>query len=468
MTGRTLFDKIWQRHRIPGAGDGDALLRIDHHFIHDLVAGPALADLASRDRPVRHPESTFATVDHAVPSAPGRSGDGAALGGRFVREMRRRSAAAGIRMFDIGKSGQGIVHVMAPELGLTLPGMIVVCGDSHTCTHGGLGAIAFGIGSTEVVHVLATQTLRQKCPRTMRIRVEGILGRGVSAKDLILHLIGKLGTAAGRGFAVEYSGSAIRAMDVEARLTICNLSIELGAKIGLIAPDEVTFEYLAGREWAPKGADFERAVMDWRSLPSDSDAAFDIEHVCSTNEIAPQITWGTSPEDVLAIDDNIPDPDREPDSARKDHLRSALDYMGLTPGKPIAGTPIDWVFIGSCANSRLSDLRQAAQIVNGRKVARNVRAWVVPGSEMVKRAAQAEGLHEIFRRAGFEWREPGCSLCIAANGDSVGSGERCVSTSNRNFVGRQGIGARTHLASPATAAISALTGRISDVRSLMA
>jgi 3-isopropylmalate/(R)-2-methylmalate dehydratase large subunit len=463
---RTLFDKIWQRHCVQDLGAQVALLRIDRHYIHDLVAGPALADLAGRGRLVRRPEATFATMDHAVSCAPGRNSDGAALGARLVREMRRRSSAAGIRVFDLGEQGQGIVHVMAPELGLTLPGMLIVCGDSHTCTHGGLGAMAFGIGSSEVVQVLATQALRQKRPRTMRVRFEGALRHGVTAKDLVMHLIGKLGTAAGRGFAVEYSGSAIREMDIEARLTICNLSIELGAKIGLIAPDDVTFNYLAGREWAPAGADFERAVADWRQLPSELDAAYDVEHVSNAGEIAPQITWGTSPEDVLPIDGRIPDPDREADAGRRSRMRAALEYMGLIPGEPIAGTPVNWVFIGSCANSRLSDLRLAARIVEGRKVARDVRAWVVPGSEMVKRAAQSEGLHDTFLRAGFEWREPGCSLCIAANGESVPAGERCVSTSNRNFVGRQGRGARTHLASPATAAIAALTGCISDVRAV--
>jgi 3-isopropylmalate/(R)-2-methylmalate dehydratase large subunit len=464
MAAQTLFDKIWQRHVIEANPQGSSLLRIDRHYIHDLVAGPALADLRGRDRTVAHPELTFATPDHAISSAPGRDRDPAALGGRFIRQMRKETAAAGIRMFDIGKPGQGIVHVMAPEMGLTLPGMLIVCGDSHTCTHGGLGAIAFGIGSSEVVHVLATQALRQMRPRTMRVSFEGVLARGVFAKDLILHLIGKLGTAGGRGFAVEFAGSAIRSMDVEARLTVCNLSIEFGAKMGFIAPDETTFQYLEKRPWAPHGSDFDHAVLDWSRLPSDPDSTFDVEHVIHAQDIAPQVTWGTSPEDVIAIDANIPDPDLQSDPQRRARMHAALDYMGLQPRTPLAGTPVDWVFIGSCANSRLSDLREAARVIEGRTVASSVRAWVVPGSEMVKRSAEAEGLDKVFRRAGFEWREPGCSLCIAANGDSVGPGQRCVSTSNRNFVGRQGKGARTHLASPATAAACALTGRISDAR----
>jgi 3-isopropylmalate/(R)-2-methylmalate dehydratase large subunit len=460
----TLFEKIWQSHCVRELGPDMALLRIDRHFIHDLVAGPALQDLSARGLLVRRPEATFATIDHAVSCAPGRNTDAAALGMRQIRELRSRTAAAGIRAFDLGQPGQGIVHVMAPELGLTLPGTLIVCGDSHTCTHGGLGAIAFGIGSSEVVQVLAAQALRQKRPRTLRVRFEGSCSEDVVAKDLILHVIGALGTAAGRGFAVEYAGSTIEGMDVEARLTLCNLSSELGAKIGLIAPDDTTYNYLAGREWAPAGADFERAVADWRRLPSDPDAEYDCEHVFNAGEIAPQVTWGTSPEDVLPIDGRIPDPDAETNAERKGHSRAALEYMGLIPGHPIAGTPIDWVFIGSCANGRLSDLRQAASVAAGHKVAPGVRAWVVPGSELVKRAAVQEGLDEIFLQAGFEWREPACSLCIAANGESVPAGQRCVSTSNRNFMGRQGQGARTHLASPATAAASALAGCISDVR----
>jgi 3-isopropylmalate/(R)-2-methylmalate dehydratase large subunit len=380
--------------------------------------------------------------------------------------MRRATARSGIRMFDLGSAEQGIVHVMGPEQGLTLPGSLIVCGDSHTCTHGGFGALAFGIGSSEVGHVLATQTLRQRRPKTMRLRFEGRLGRGITAKDMILHAIGKLGTAAGRGFAVEYAGSAVRALTPDARLTLCNLSIEMGAKIGMVAPDDSIYAYLAGRTFSPAGAMFERAVEHWRSLPSDEGAVFDREERIDVAEIAPQITWGTSPQDVLPIDGRAPDPAGEPDAERRQSMQRALDYMGLAPGQALAGTPIDWVFIGSCANSRLSDLREAAQVARGRHVAAGVRAWVVPGSEETKRLAEAEGLHRQFTDAGFEWRSPGCSMCLAANGELVPPGQRSVSTSNRNFVGRQGPGARTHLASPAMAAAAAVAGHLVDVRRL--
>jgi 3-isopropylmalate/(R)-2-methylmalate dehydratase large subunit len=464
----TLFEKIWAAHCATDLDDGMALLHVDRHLIHDLAAGPALADLAARGHMVRNPELTFATVDHAVSSAPGRHTDSSPLGGKLLRQMRRRTFEAGIRLFDIGRAGQGIAHVMAPELGLSLPGMLIVCGDSHTCTHGGIGALAFGIGASEVVHVLATQTLRQTKPASMRIQFEGALAPGITAKDLILHTIGKLGMAGGRGHAVEYAGAAIRAMEVEARLTICNLSIELGAKMGVIAPDDKTFEYVASRPFAPKGASLEKAIDSWRDLPSDDDATFAVEHSIDAGMVAPQITWGTSPQDVIAVTERVPDPDHEPDLLHRQRMQAAIDYMGLLPGAPIMGTPIDWVFIGSCANSRLSDLRLAAQVLAGRKVAANVRAWVVPGSETIKREAQAEGLDRIFRDAGFEWREPGCSLCVAANGEVIAPGQRSVSTSNRNFIGRQGPGVRTHLASPSMAAAAALTGQICDVRRLMA
>jgi 3-isopropylmalate/(R)-2-methylmalate dehydratase large subunit len=467
VTGaRSLFDKIWDPHVVAELDGGVSLLHVDRHFIHDLVASDALRDLDRRGRFVRNPELTTATVDHAVASTPGRSRDPKVIGAPLLKAIRRSTAAAGIRLFDVGDPGQGIVHVMAPELGLSLPGHVIVCGDSHTCTHGGLGAIAFGIGSSEVVHVLATQTLRQKRPRTLRITYDGRLSAGVAAKDLILYTIGRLGTAAGRGFAVEYAGAAIRALGVEARLTVCNLSIELGAKIGLIAPDEVTFAYLKSRPLAPHGRLFERALEDWRTLFSDDGASFAVEHRIDASAITPQVTWGTSPEDVVAVEGRIPSPDEEPDAGRRGRVQAALDYMGLEAGAPIAGTPLDWVFIGSCANSRLSDLREAAAVAKGQRVARGVRAWVVAGSEAVKRAAEQEGLDQIFREAGFEWREPGCSLCVAANGDKLAAGQRSLSTSNRNFIGRQGVGARTHLASPAMAAAAAVTGAICDVREL--
>ncbi len=464
MTGRTLFDKIWDSHVVAMLEDGAALLHIDRHLLHDLSGSRGLRDLAAKGYALRNPELTFATVDHAVSSAPGRDAVTNPAGAPLIETLRRETAARGIRFFDLGEDGNGIVHVIGPELGLSLPVMTIVCGDSHTCTQGALGAIAFGIGASELLHVLATQTLVQRKPKRMRIRFEGKPAAGITPKDMILALIGRLGTAAGGGYAVEYAGSAIRALDMEGRMTICNLSIELGAKIGMIAPDETTFHYLAGRPFAPRGAGWEPALAAWRRLPGDDDAAFDAEAAIDVAAIAPQVSWGTSPQDVVAIDGRIPDPAAEPDAARRAAMAAALDYMGLRPGAPLAGTPIDRVFIGSCTNSRIGDLRAAAAIARRGRVAPRVTAWVVPGSERVKREAEAEGLDRVFRAAGFEWREPGCSMCLAANGERVAPGQRCVSTSNRNFVGRQGPGARTHLASPATAAASALAGRIADPR----
>lgn len=466
MAGQTLLDKIWAQHVIADLGNGMALLHIDRHIMHDLGAPKGLAEVERQGRKVRNPELVFATPDHAISSAPGRGDDTNPIAGRFLRELRRRATDNGIRFFDLGQEGQGIVHVVGPELGISLPGLTIVCGDSHTCTHGGLGAVAFGIGSSELTHVLATQTLVQRKPKRMRVRFEGTAGAGVTPKDMILSLIGRIGAAAGTGFAVEYAGSAIRALPLEGRLTICNLSIELGAKIGMVAPDDTTFDYLHGRRYAPRGALWDQAVAFWRSLPSDEDARFDVEHVIDMAEVAPQITWGTSPQDVIAVSDAIPDPARFADPDRRKAAEAALDYMGLRPGERIEGTPVDWVFIGSCTNSRLSDLRAAAAVARGRKVAAGVNAWVVPGSEIVKRQAEAEGLHRIFREAGFEWREPGCSMCVAANGEQVPPRARSVSTSNRNFVGRQGPLARTHLASPAMAAAAAVTGAITDIRKL--
>jgi 3-isopropylmalate/(R)-2-methylmalate dehydratase large subunit len=463
MGAATLFDKIWDRHVVANLGDGYALLHISRHLMHD---GGSRAFLAIKERgyTVRNPELTFATFDHVISTEPGRTAEtNPALTAR-IYSMRADAKAAGVRLFDLGEPGQGIVHVIGPELGLTLPGTLLVCGDSHTCTHGGMGALAFGIGSSEVVHVLATQTIVQRRPRQLRATFEGTRAPGVTPKDMILHLIGVIGAAGGTGYAVEYSGSAIRALDVEGRLTICNLSIELGSKCGMIAPDETTFAHLAGRPYAPTGEAWDAAVRDWRTLPSDPDAHFDREVAIDVDRIAPQITWGTSPEHVVGVDGRIPDPAAVGDVDRRNALQAALDYMDLKPGALIAGTPIDWVFIGSCTNSRMSDLRAAAAVANGRKVAGTVRAWVVPGSENVKRQAEAEGLDQVFKTAGFEWREPGCSMCLAMNNETVPPGQRSVSTSNRNFVGRQGPGARTHLASPAMAAAAALAGQIVDVR----
>jgi 3-isopropylmalate/(R)-2-methylmalate dehydratase large subunit len=459
-TAKTLFDKVWEAHEITRLAAGVSLLHVDRHLIHDLEAGPDLARLEARGIPVRRPDLTVATPDHAISSAPGRATDTNPAGGDLLREMRRRCAASGITLFDIGEDGQGIVHVIGPELGITQPGMVIVCADSHTCTHGGLGALAWGIGASEATHVLATQTIRQQRPDAMRVSFRGRPDDDVTAKDLVLHAIGTLGVAAGRGHAVEWAGPTVSALSVEERLTLCNMTIEMGAKIGMIAPDDVTYEYLAGRPMAPRGLLFDEAVAAWRQLPTDADAVFAAEHEIDVTGLQPMVTWGTTPEQVVPIDGRVPDPDAETDGQRRGAMRAALEYMNLQPGRQLAGTPIDWVFIGSCANSRLSDLRAAAAVVRGRRVAPAVRAWVVPGSQLVKRAAEAEGLHRVFTEAGFEWREPGCSMCLAANGERVGPGERSVSTSNRNFVGRQGPGARTHLASPVVAAASALAGAI--------
>lgn len=456
---RTLLDRLWDPHVVADLGEGWSLLHIDRVLLHDLSGARALNEIATRGHGVARPELVFATPDHAVSSAPGRTSDTFAGGAKPIAGLRQRARETGVRLFDLGQPGHGIVHVMGPELGIVLPGVTLVCGDSHTCTNGGLGALAFGIGASELTHVLATQTLMQRKPRAMRLSFEGTLPRGVTAKDMILAAIGRLGTAGGTGYAVEYAGSAVRGLGVEARLTLCNLSIEMGAKMGFVAPDEAVFQYLAGRRFAPKGRAWDAALAAWRDLSSDAGARFDAEHAIDAVTIAPQVTWGTSPEQVLPVTGTIPMPKGPGD-------RAALDYMGLEAGRPIAGTKVDWVFIGSCTNSRLSDLRDAAALLRpGARVAPGVTAWVVPGSEIVKREAEAEGLHRRFLDAGFEWREPGCALCVAANGEAVPPGARCVSTSNRNFVGRQGTGARTHLASPAMAAAAALSGAITDARS---
>ena len=464
----TLFDKIWDPHVVADLGGGWSLLHCDRVLVHDLSGGRALQEIEEAGYPVAHPDLVFATPDHAVSSAPGRTSETFPTGARLLAGLRRRAAETGVRLFDLGQDGNGIVHVMGPELGIVLPGTVLVCGDSHTCTNGGVGALAFGIGASELKHVLATQTLPQKKPRRMRIRFEGAAPAGVTPKDMILAAIGRFGAAAGTGHAVEYAGSAVRALSVEGRLTLCNLSIEMGAKMGMVAPDDTTFQWLAGRDFAPKGAAWDAAVTAWRDLPSDDGATFDRDLLVEMRDIAPQITWGTSPEHVLPVTGRVPDPASAANADQRAAWEAALAYMGLTPGAPIAGTKVDWVFIGSCTNSRIEDLRAAAAVLRGRQVAPHVTAWVVPGSERVKRDAEAEGLDAAFRAAGFEWREPGCALCVAANGEAVPPGARCVSTSNRNFVGRQGTGARTHLASPAMAAAAAIAGAIADVRQVAA
>jgi 3-isopropylmalate/(R)-2-methylmalate dehydratase large subunit len=466
MASKTLFDKIWDAHVVQSLADGWALIHIDRHLLHDLSGTAGLKDLADRGLAVRNPELAYATPDHAVSSAPGRSGETFAGGARLYKGLHLLSARSGIRLFDLGQPGHGIVHVMGPELGIVQPGLTVICGDSHTCTNGALGAIAFGIGSSELTHALATQTLLQRKPKNLRVNFEGVRAPGVTAKDMALYLIGRIGASAGTGYAIEYAGPAVAALSVEERMTLCNLSIEMGAKIGLVAPDKKTIEYLRNGEFAPRGALFEQAVTHWQSLPGDAGAVFDQEYVIDAAAITPMITWGTSPEHVIPVSGKVPDPALCDDPARRQAWSAALDYMGLDAGAPIAGTRIDRVFIGSCTNSRLSDLREAAGLLRGRRIADHVTAWVVPGSENVKRAAEVEGLDRLFKSAGFEWREPGCSMCVAANGEQAAPGERVVSTSNRNFVGRQGPGARTHLASPAMAVVAALAGTIADARNL--
>lgn len=459
MTASTLFDKLWAAHVVCDLGDGWTLLHVDRHLMHDLGGGPAFSELSQRGLSVHDPELTFATPDHSMSSVPGRVVTTFPLGGRLHEALRSGAQAAGVRFFNIGQPGHGIVHVMAPEQGIVLPGLSVVCTDSHTCTNGGVGALAFGIGTSESVHVLATQTVRQRKPAQMRIRCDGKLAAGVTAKDLALYLIGRLGADAGTGYAIEFAGTAVEALEIEERLTLCNLAVELGARFGLVAPDERTLAWVGGRPGAPNGQALSVAASYWRTLHSDVDSCFDREEVFDAREVEPMVTWGTSPQDAIAITSAIPE-----FAASEPEGQASLKYMGLQAGTPIAGTPVDWVFIGSCANSRISDLRAAALVARGRHVAPGMTAWVVPGSELVKRAAEAEGLDRVFTEAGFQWREPGCSMCVAANGEQVPPGKRCVSTSNRNFVGRQGPGARTHLASPATAAASAIAGCIADPR----
>lgn len=463
---RTLFEKVWDAHVIAAIGDGYDLMHVDRNLLHDLSGGQALAAVERRGLQVQSPELTFCVPDHAVSTAPGRHASSTEISARLAPVFRERAERHGIRFFDVNDPEQGIVHVIGPELGLTLPGLFVTCGDSHTSTHGALGAVAFGVGASEVVHVLATQSLVQKRPRTMRVTFNGRVGPGVTPKDLVLYMIGRIGAAGGTGYALEYAGSAIQELGMEGRLTICNMSIECGAKMGMIAPDDATYEFLAGCEFAPKGALWDAALGYWTGLPSDAEATFDCEVDIDVGAICPQITWGTSPEHVIGIDGRVPDPHEAPDGARRESWQAALDYIGLAPGQPLEGVPVDHVFIGSCTNGRLTDLREAAEVLKGRRVAETTSAWAVPGSQAVKRQAEAEGLDRIFRTAGFEWREPGCSQCVAVNGETVAPGKRAVSTTNRNFVGRQGPKARTHLVSPAMAAAAAVTGRITDVRRL--
>ncbi|HUZ13152.1 MAG TPA: 3-isopropylmalate dehydratase large subunit [Caulobacteraceae bacterium] len=470
MSGKTLYDKIWDAHLVADA-DGEQILYIDLHLVHEVTTPQAFAGLRAAHRGVRRPERTLAVADHNVPT------EGQALGVAAVADaearlqlqtLERNVAAAGIEFFPMGDPRNGIVHVVGPEQGRTQPGMTIVCGDSHTSTHGAFGALAHGIGTSEVEHVLATQTLRQTRSGNMRVSFAGRPAPGVGAKDYALAMIGQIGTAGGAGQVIEYAGEAVRALSMEARMTLCNMTIEAGARAGLVAPDATTFTYLAGRPAAPRGGAWEMAVAHWKTFFSDPDARFEREVVIDVAALAPMVTWGTSPEDVVAVDGRAPDP-AGLGQARAAQVRRALDYMGLEPGQPIQSARIDRVFIGSCTNSRLEDLRAAAGLAaraleRGRKVAGHVRAMVVPGSGLVKEAAEAEGLDEVFRAAGFDWREPGCSMCLGMNPDRLAPGERCASTSNRNFEGRQGRGGRTHLMSPVMAVAAAIEGRIADAR----
>ena len=471
---RTLYEKIWDAHVVDRRDDGTCLIYIDRHLVHEVTSPQAFAGLRAAGRPVRRPDLTLAVPDHNLPTTARVDADGRRLpiadpdSANQLATLEKNAPEFGVRLIDAITPEQGIVHVVGPEQGFTLPGTTVVCGDSHTSAHGALGALAFGIGTSEVEHVLATQTLLLQAAKTMEVRVEGTLGFGVSPKDVILAIIGRIGAAGGTGHVIEYTGSVIRDMSVEGRLTVSNMSIEGGARAGLIAPDETTFDYVRGRPMAPAGAEWDRAVADWRALPTDPGAPYDKSVRLEASDIAPSLTWGTSPEDVVQITGAVPDPESFADPAKRAAAAKSLAYMGLTPGMRMQDVGVEHIFIGSCTNSRIEDLRAAAAVAKGRHVADGVRqALVVPGSGLVKRQAEAEGLDRIFTEAGFEWREPGCSMCLAMNPDKVPAGERCASTSNRNCVGRQGPGSRTHLLSPAMAAAAAVTGRLTDVRDLM-
>jgi len=459
MTPKTLSQKVWDRHVVHAADGQPDLLFIDLHLVHEVTSPQAFDGLRMAGRPVRRPDLTVATEDHNVPTADIDQPIADPVSRKQVETLRANCDEFGVRLFPMGDPGQGIVHVIGPERGLTLPGMTVVCGDSHTSTHGAFGALAFGIGTSEVEHVLATQTLPQQRPGTLAVTVDGELPPGSTAKDVILAIIGELGTGGGIGSIIEYRGEVIRNLSMEGRMTVCNMSIEAGAKAGLIAPDDTTFAYLEGRAHAPTGADWDAAVADWRTLATDEGAVFDREIVLDGAAIAPHVSWGTNPGQVMAIDDVVPDPGAFADLSQQESAARALEYMGLTAGTPIRDVAVDTVFIGSCTNSRIEDLRATAAVVEGRRVADGVRTLVVPGSWAVKAQAEAEGIPEILTAAGFDWREPGCSMCLAMNPDKLTAGERCASTSNRNFEGRQGRGGRTHLVAPAVAAATAIAGR---------
>ncbi len=472
-TPRTLYEKIWQAHVVATQDDGTSLIYIDRHLVHEVTSPQAFEAMRMAGRKVRRPDLTLAVPDHNIPTTARRDADGNALpikdpqSAAQVAAFERNVTEFGVNFFGPNDHEQGIVHVVGPEQGFSLPGATIVCGDSHTSCHGGIGALAFGIGTTEVEHVMATQTLLLKQSKTMEVRVEGELGPGITPKDLILHIIGVLGTAGGTGYVIEYRGEVFEEMSIEGRLTVCNMSIEAGARAGLVAPDDKTIAYVKGRAFAPKGEDWDKAVAWWKSLATDEGAKFDKSIVIQAADVPPTVTWGTSPEDTVAIGGVVPAPDSFADPAKQQAAQVSLDYMGLTPGTKMTDIEVEHIFIGSCTNSRIEDLRAAAEVLKGRKRAPNIKwAIVVPGSGLVKEQAEAEGLDKIITEAGLEWREPGCSACLAMNPDKVPPGERCASTSNRNFTGRQGPGSRTHLVSPAMAAAAAVTGRLTDVRDL--
>ena len=463
---KTLYDKIWQSHLINEQDDGTSLIYIDRHLVHEVTSPQAFEGLRLSNRKVNSPKRTLAVADHNVPTLDRELGIKEEDSRIQVEELDKNVEEFQIPYFNMNDTRQGIVHVIGPEQGFTQPGMTIVCGDSHTATHGAFGSLAFGIGTSEVEHVLATQTLIQKKAKNMLINITGNLDKIVTSKDLILYIIGKIGTAGGTGCVIEYSGNALRDMSMESRMTICNMSIEAGARAGMIAPDDITFNYLYEKPMAPKNEDWDKAVNWWKTLPSDSGAKFDKIVDIDATKVTQTITWGTSPEEIVSIDGTVPNPDKISDEVKQNKIKRSIEYMGLTPGQKISDVEINTVFIGSCTNSRIEDIRSAAEVIKGKKVSTNVKALVVPGSGLVKKQAEEEGLDVIFKHAGFEWREPGCSMCLAMNSDKLNEGDRCASTSNRNFEGRQGKGGRTHLVSPEIAAASAITGKLTDPRNV--
>lgn len=461
---KTMFEKIWDAHHVHTPEGQQTLLYIDLHLVHEVTSAQAFEGLRLAGRKVRQPERTVATPDHNIPTTDRRLPIADPISKKQIDTLRNNCEEFGIRIYDLDNPKQGIVHIIGPELGLTQPGMTIVCGDSHTATHGAFGSLAFGIGTSEVEHVLATQTLRQSLPKTMELRVDGQRGEGVTAKDIILYLIGQITTDGGTGYVIEYTGEAIRALSMEERMTVCNMSIEAGARAGMIGPDEKTYEYLRGREFAPQGAEFDAAVNRWRELPTEEGATFDKSLTFNASDISPHVTWGTNPAQVIPVSAAIPDPDSFTNDNDRKAAEQALKYMDLTPGTRITDVPVERVFIGSCTNARMEDLRAAAKVAAGYKVPSSVNAMVVPGSGQIKKQAEEEGLDKVFLDAGFEWREAGCSMCLGMNPDTLDPGQRCASTSNRNFEGRQGKGGRTHLVSPAMAAAAAVSGRFVDIR----